>query len=318
MPKVSIIIPTYNRDKFITRALESVFNQTFHDYEIIVVDDGSTDNTPEILKKYDGKIRTIRQNNQGISKSRNLGISQSNGKYIAFLDSDDYWVPEKLEEQVKILDSHPNVGIVYARMPIVNEQGAQVGMKPAGISGKNFKELLEVWGDLPTSSIMIRKECFDKAGVFDTSLATMEDIDMWIRIAKNYDLYEIENKVLAYYHRHEGQITKNKIKVFDGYVKIYTKILKIYPEAPRDLMLKRIVMNKYLLAKEYYLQGNYRDAISNAAAAIAQCPLLGLLFINKSDDCLGKMTKPVKPYGFLIISFMKNLTHGPNKYKGAA
>src|SRR5665213_1595741 len=199
MPKISVLIPTYNRGAHIAQAIESVLAQTYPDYEIIVIDDGSTDNTQEILKNFEGKITSILQHNQGISKTRNRGIRESNGEYIAFLDSDDYWTSEKLAEQVEILDSHTKVGIVYVRMPIVNEQLEKIGMKPAGVSGKNFKELLEFWGDLPTSSIMVRRECFDKAGLFDTSLATMEDIDMWIRIAKFYDLHEIENKDIAYY-----------------------------------------------------------------------------------------------------------------------
>jgi len=210
-PKVSVIIPTYNRGQFIVQALESVLSQTFHDYEIVVIDDGSKDNTREILKRFESKIRPIYQDNQGISKTRNRGIKESFGEYIAFLDSDDYWTSDKLAQQVKILDSKPKVGIVYGRMPIINEQGERVGMKPAGVSGKNFKELLEVWGDLPTSSIMTRRECFEKAGLFDTSLATMEDIDMWIRIARHYDLFEIEDRILAYYRRHNQQITKDMI-----------------------------------------------------------------------------------------------------------
>ncbi|MBF0503854.1 MAG: glycosyltransferase [Candidatus Omnitrophica bacterium] len=306
-PKVSVIIPTYNRGQYITQAIESVLSQTFLDYEIIVIDDGSTDNTQEILKKYKNEIKSIRHENQGISKTRNSAINQSCGEYLAFLDSDDYWTSEKLAQQVKVLDSHPNVGIVYARMPIINEKGEKIGMKPAGVSGKNFKELLEVWGDLPTSSIMVRRDCFTKAGLFDVSLDTMEDIDMWIRIAQFYDLYEIENKVLAYYRRHDEQITKNKAKVYGGLVKIFTKIYNTYPQAPKVLMIKRIVENQYLLAKEYYIAKDYKNASSLALKAIAQYPLVGLLFTNKKDHFSDKLIKIIKPYALIIISFLKSL-----------
>ena len=312
-PRVSIIIPTYNRGKYITYALESVLSQTFHDHEIIVIDDGSTDNTQEILKKFEGKIISICQKNQGISNTRNRGIKEAKGKYIAFLDSDDYWTPAKLEEQVKILDHSPKVGIVYARMPIVNDQGEKIGMKPAGVSGKNFKELLEVWGDIPTSTVMTRKECFEKVGLFDPPLEPMEDIDMWIRIAQFYDLYEIENKVLAYYRRHEEQVTKRKTKVYQGLVRIYTKIYNAYPQAPHDLMVKRIVENQYLLAKEHYLEGYYKNAFSNALAAIMRYPLLGFFFMNETDPWITRSFKLIKPYGLLSVSFLKCLTHGFNK-----
>ncbi len=311
--KVSIIIPTYNRAKFISRALDSVFNQTYRDFEIIVIDDGSIDNTKEILDLYKNKIKYFYQTNRGSAAARNRGIKESSGIYIAFLDSDDYWVSEKLEEQVKTLDSHPNVGIVYSRMLIINNKGEKIGMKPAGVSGRNFKELLQVWGDLPTSTIMTRRDCFEKAGLFDTSLTTMEDIDMWIRIAKYYELYEIENKVLAYYRRHEEQITRNKVKVYEGLVKIYTKIYNTYSEAPRGLMVKRIVENQYLLAKEHYIEGHYRNAYTHALTAIMQYPLLGLLFIKKTDHWLNKLFKLIKPYGFLAISFLKCLIYGFKK-----
>ena len=313
MPKISVIIPTYNRGQYITQALESVLNQTFHDYEIIVIDDGSTDNTQEILKKFEGKIISLRQDNQGISNTRNRGINESHGAYITFLDSDDFWAPDKLEEQVKILDAYPKVGIVYARMPIINERGEKIGMKPAGVSGKNFKELLEVWGDIPTSTVMTRRDCFEKAGLFESPLEPMEDIDMWIRIARFYDLYEIENKVLAYYRRHEEQITSKKTRVYNGLLRIYTKIYDNYPEAPRNLMLKRIVENQYLLAKENYLEGHYKNAFTHALAAILRYPLLGILFMNKTDHWFTFAVKLIKPYGLLFLSFLKCVTHGFNK-----
>lgn len=307
MPKVSVIIPTYNRGQYITQALDSVLSQTYHDYEIIVVDDGSTDNTQEILKKYDGKFKSIIKENQGISKTRNRGIEESTGEYIAFLDSDDYWAPEKLEEQVKVLDRYPNVGIVYSRMPIINGRGEKIGMKPAGVSGKNFKELLQFWGDLPTSTVMTRRDCFDKAGLFDPSMDPMEDIDLWIRISRFYDLYEIENRVLAYYRRHEEQVTSNKTKVYSGLLKINTKIFNNYSEAPRDLTIKRIVENQYLLAKENYIQGQYKNAFNNALAAIIRYPLLGCVFIKKTDNGLNKSFILIKPYGFMMVCLLKSL-----------
>ena len=313
IPRVSVIVPTYNRGQYIAQALESVFAQTFRDYEIIVIDDGSTDNTQEILKNFEGRIRSLYQENQGISKTRNRAIKESTGEFIAFLDSDDFWEPIKLEEQVKILDSHPDVGIVYARMPIINENGETIGMKPAGVSGRNFRELLQVWGDLPTSTVMTRRVCFEKVGLFEPDLEPMEDIDMWIRIAKFYDLYEVENKILAYYRRHEEQITQNRSKVYNGLVKIYTKIYNTYPEAPRDIMVRRIVENQYLLAKEYYTQGFYKNTINNALSAILRYPLLGFLFIHKDDHWYGKLKKIINPYGLLIISTIKHVTLGFKK-----
>ncbi len=309
MPKVSVIIPTYNREQFIVRAINSVLSQIYRDFEIIIVDDGSTDHTKNILDQFNGKIKYIYQDNQGVSAARNRGIQESSGQYIAFLDSDDYWVPEKLTLQVDVLEKNPHIGIVYARMPILNEKGEKVGLKPARISGKNFKELMEVWGDLPTSTVMTRKECFNKAGMFDASLPPMEDIDMWIRISRFYDLYEIENKVLAYYHRHSEQITADKVKVYTGLIKIYTKILKNFDDAPQLLMIKRIAQNRYMLSRTYYDKKNYNEALMNLIEGLRLYPLIGILFFNEKDNIFVKFSKIVKPYVYYCLCFLRKLFH---------
>ena len=305
MPKVSVIIPTYNRASLLPRALESVLRQTFRDSEVIVVDDGSTDHTQTVMRRFDGKVKYVRQNNQGSAAARNRGIQESSGEYIAFLDSDDYWVPEKLEEQVKILDTYKNVGIVYARMPIINEKGEKIGMKPAGISGKNFKELLEVWGDLPTSTVMTRRVCFEKAGMFDTSLVTMQDIDMWLRIARFYELYEIEGKVLAYYCRHDNQATSDKIKVYGGLVRIYTKIFNNFADAPREIMIKRIALNQYMLSRSYYDKHLYTEALRNLIATLIRYPHVGVIFFAQNDAFGTRILKIIKPYLYLGICSVK-------------
>lgn len=301
MPKVSVIIPTYNREKLIGRAIESVLAQTHPAYEIIVVDDGSTDGTKSALAPFNGKIKYVHQANAGIAGARNRGIQESGGEYIAFLDSDDYWAPEKLAEQVRVLDACPKVGIVFAPMPIVNEKGETLGRKPAGATGKNLRELLEFWGDLPTSTVMTRRECFKKAGVFDPALPPMEDFDMWLRIARYYDLYEIEGKVLAYYYRHSEQATSSKLKVYDGLVKIYTKALKNFPEAPRELMLKRISSNQYTLSRIYFDDGRCREAFTNVLEALGRDPLVGLSFAQEKEGWHGKVFKVLKTYAYVVI-----------------
>lgn len=316
MVKVSVIIPTYNRAKYIRRALESVLAQTYQDYEIIVVDDGSMDNTREILAEFEGKIKYIVQKNQGSAAARNRGIQESKGEYIAFLDSDDIWIPEKLAEQVKILDTHEKIGIVYSRMPIINEKGERLGTKPAGVSGKNFKELLEVWGDLPTSTVMTRKVCFDKAGMFDTALMTMQDIDMWLRIARFYDLYEIEDKMLAHYFRHDGQITKSKIKVCEGRVKIYQKILNTFEDIPTALFIRRIAMHQYTLSKAYYNEKFYFKSFKSIIAAIKCYPFVGILFFGNNDNFLTRVFKFVKPYGFLMVCILRLCFAGLKNFVG--
>lgn len=310
MAKVSVIVPTYNRAQYLPRALNSVLAQTYRDYEVIVVDDGSTDETPQAMKPFEGRVTYVRQKNGGSASARNRGIEEAKGEYIAFLDSDDYWVADKLEAQVRILDAHPKVGIVYGRMPIVNEKGEKIGMKPAGVSGRNFKELLDVWGDLPTSTVMTRRVCFEKAGMFDTSLTTMQDIDMWLRIARLYDLYEIEGQVLAYYCRHGSQATSDKVKVYGGLVRIYKKIFKTFPDAPRDVMVKRIASNQYMLSRSYYDRRLYTDALRNLAETLLRYPHVGTLFWESRDGSGGKAFKLVKPYLYFGICALKAAGQG--------
>ena len=304
MAKVSVIIPTYNRSKYIRRAIDSVLKQTFTDYEIIVIDDGSTDNTGEILRGYGERVSYIRQSNQGISASRNRGIGIAKGKYIAFLDSDDEWVPEKLALQVKLLDNDERLGLVCSRMVILNEQGDQCGMKPQKRTGKNFRELVEIGGDLPTSTIMTRKECFDKVGVFDKDLPPMEDFEMWVRIASQYDVYTIPDKILAYYYRHGHQITSDKTLVYEATVKLDKAILDRYrhvPDFPIKTVVHKIAFTEYVLSRIYYSDRQYRNAFSVLFDAIKKCPFIGVKFFEKSDTVAQKLIKFFKPYGYFFV-----------------
>jgi glycosyltransferase involved in cell wall biosynthesis len=305
MAKVSVIVPTFNRAPLIERALKSVFEQTYRDYEVVVVDDGSTDGTGKLLEKYNGAIKYVYQDNSGISAARNRGIRESGGEYIAFLDSDDWWAADKLQEQVNVLASQPKVGIVYGRMPIINDKGEQIGMKPSGVSGKNFRELIEFWGDLPTSTVMTRRECFDKAGTFDMDLVSMEDIDMWLRIARSYDLFEIEGKHLAYYYRHESQVTKNPVNVYEGLVKIYKKILENYPDVPAVLMNQRIAKTQYTLSRIYFDQKDYSKSLSNLLEVLLRYPLVGVLFFEPKDNIMAKTLKFGKPYVFWAVCSLR-------------
>ena len=308
MPKVSVIIPTYNREKFVARAIQSVLDQTYQDYEIIVIDDGSKDNTKDALKPFDHKIRYFFQENSGISRARNRGIQESVGEYIAFLDSDDRWIPEKLAIQVEILDQNKNVGIVYSKMIILDEQGNPCGFKPEEKTGKNFLELMEIRGDIATSTVITRKECFEKVGKFDLDLPPMEDFDMWLRIAKFYEVYEVEDATFAYYYEHKQQETSNTHKVYGGLVKLEAKILDMSKDAPRRIQNKvkrRLCMHQYTLSRICYKEGKPSESFSHVLKSIARNPLVGLSFCKDNESIPGAMVKFFKPYGFLVVCFLK-------------
>ena len=188
MLEVSIIIPTYNSAKYIPDAINSILNQTFKDYEIIIVDDGSTDNTREILNKYNSKIRYIYQENKGPSAARNIGIKNAKGKYIAFLDADDIWLPDKLQRQMKLFANESSVSFVYTSSYIMNENGF-ILRKMQCYNRSRRKILNELYLSKSignTSSTIIKKECFDKVGLFDETLTVAEDWDMWLRICQRF------------------------------------------------------------------------------------------------------------------------------------
>ena len=308
MVKVSIIIPTFNRANLITRALESVFKQTISDYEIIIIDDGSTDNTKDVLKPFQDRIRYVYQQNKGISAARNLGITMAQGQYIAFLDSDDTWIPEKLALQAQVLDENPTVGIVYSKMVKINEQGQPCGMKPENPTGRNFKELLEIGGDIPTSTVFTRKACFDKAGLFDENLPMMEDFEMWLRIAKHYDIYEIADKTLSTYYHHGQQITKNTIVVYESLIKLRQKFLKLYPnEAPVKKIKQQIAESHYTLSRSYFDSHYYDLALGHLFNALNYNIFVASMYFNEEDSPFTRLIKIIKPFGYFILCVLKYL-----------
>jgi len=307
MPKVSVIVPTYNRAQYLSRALQSVFCQTFKDFEIIVIDDGSVDNTQEILGPFKDKIKYIYQMNSGVSAARNRGIKESLGQYMAFLDSDDEWIAEKLSIQVPILDKDGTIGIVYSKATMVNEKNERCGIKPSHDIGKDFRELVELGGDLPTSTVMTRRECFDKAGLFDESFSILEDFDMWIRIARHYNIYQVVEPNLAFYHCHEEQTVKNKIKVLVSTVDLDKKILRQFEDIPKVMVQKRLAANEYILSRACYNENKNTNSFNHLIASIYRNPFLGASFINADDNSFKKAFKYIKPYLFLIACSLKLL-----------
>jgi glycosyltransferase involved in cell wall biosynthesis len=212
-PIVSVIIPTYNRAHLIVRAIRSVLNQTYQDFEIIVIDDGSTDNTEEIIRGFkDKKVKYIKKykENKGSSIARNIGIKVARGKYIAFLDSDDEWLPEKLDKQIKVLQSEsPEVGVVYSNLCYMDENGKSMNkLRNPKKEGYIYEDLFGKNYVGTDSTLLIRKECFHRVGLFDDLLNTQQDWDMWIRIAKYYR-FALIKVPLVKYRLHSNQISRN-------------------------------------------------------------------------------------------------------------
>jgi glycosyltransferase involved in cell wall biosynthesis len=179
MPKVSTIVAVYNGDATIDRALASIFVQTLADNEIVVVNDGSTDNTAAVLAGYGERIRVVTQPNRGVAAARNAGAHASAGEYLAFLDDDDEWLPEKLSRSVRLLDEDPQCAMAYTRAIKIDRQGRQVGTMDAQASfaeSPTMKEMLErPWNVIP-SQMLVRHTFYERCGGFDERLKRCEDL----------------------------------------------------------------------------------------------------------------------------------------------
>ena len=209
MPKVSVIIPTYNRLPLLKEAVDSVLRQDFEDFELIVVDDGSTDGTGSEIKPYGGRVRLLQHpQNRGVSAARNTGVLHAKGKYIAFLDSDDLWVKGKLRIQVSFLDENPPYPLCYTD-EIWIRRGRRVNpkLKHAKYSGWIFEKCLPLC-ILSPSSAMMRKTLLTKVGLFDEALPVCEDYDFWLRVSIRYPIFFIDQKLIIKRGGHPDQLSQ--------------------------------------------------------------------------------------------------------------
>ncbi len=208
-PLVSVIIPTYNRAGWIREAIDSVLAQDHEPKECIVVDDGSTDETPRVLAEYGDRIRVISQANRGVSAARNCGIAAASGELLAFLDSDDRWLPEKLSVQVNFFNTHPDAMICQTEeIWIRNGRRVNPGTRHKKQAGRIFIPSLALCLVSP-SAVMMRKKLIDIIGGFDESLPACEDYDMWLRVSCRYPVYLIDRALIEKRGGHADQLSKS-------------------------------------------------------------------------------------------------------------
>ena len=265
-PKVTVVIPTYNRAHLIKDAVESVLNQTYQDFELIVIDDGSTDNTKEVLALYKDKLTYIYQENQGRSAARNHGIKLAQGEYIAFLDSDDVWFPDKLERQVPVLESaSSNVVLVHGYKCIVDKN-----LQP--VPGWEFKlrklyQILEkreetyenflYFNCLFTSTVLVRKASLLEINGYDVSIEGREDVDLYLRLLlKDYCFAFISEPALMKYRWHKSNTDDCSSNY--SYLQVYEKHLHECLKLGNSMRIAKAKKLLYQgLAKAHYRLGNY-------------------------------------------------------------
>lgn len=208
-PLISVIMPAYNAEKYIAESIDTVVNQTYQNWELIVINDGSADNTEAIAHRYaltDKRIKLINQENKKLSAARNTGIAAARGEWVAFLDADDLWVADKLEKQVNIINTTPNAGLIFSDGYIFNDgdmntdfpYGAAVGQ----YSGTEMYKLLYQGNYVPILSVLVKKTHLDKAGTQDEQFVACQDWDLWLRMAVSNVLFYGMPDRLFYYRRH--------------------------------------------------------------------------------------------------------------------
>ncbi len=292
MPEISIILPPYNRAKTLPRAVQSILSQTFTNFELIIVDDGSNDNTTEVVRGFkDNRIKYIKiKENKGASAARNIGIKSAKGKYIAFQDSDDEWLPEKLRKQIDIFRKvSSKIGMIYTDMWEIVTKRKKYFYSPhiMPIDGIIYKKALRYFiKNIGLATAVIKKECFDKIGLFDEELPRYIDLELFIRISKIYQFYHITEPLIKYY-----KTPRNISSSFENLIKARKLILQKYSDS--------IKKDRKLLAYHFYKLGN-------------------LLFSNNiKKRCKNSLFQAFKndPLSLRIWLFLLLSLFGPKTYK---
>ncbi len=264
---VSVIISCYNYAKYLPFCLESVLCQTYGDFEIIIVNDGSTDNTAEVVEEYlpNPLIRYIRQENAGQAHAKNTGIRAATGEFIAFLDSDDFWETDKLKKQMPLF-SDPRVGVVYSRARFIDENGRSLNLSVGGEYQRprtgRITEHLFFDNFIPFSSSIVRRECLGKAGIFDESIKMGIDWDLWLRISVHFGFAYVDEPLLIYRIGHSGQMSRN----FEERQRCSDRIIQKFLCANPGLLPKSTIRNA--LTYTYLSRGYFYERINFKKSAM--------------------------------------------------
>jgi glycosyltransferase involved in cell wall biosynthesis len=298
-PKVSVVIPAYNSADYTVETVESVLAQTYRNREIIVVDDGSTDHTHDELKRFGDEIKYIYKENGGACSARNLGIGESTGEYVACLDCDDLWLPDKLEYSVAMLDHNPDLALSFTACDLIDGAGEKTGQVECRVDlSKAYKELL-YQNYITAPTVVMRRSCLESVGRFDERIFIPADWDLWLRLARRYPIGYIDQSLSqyrvtsAYSQRNLKQLFAEAMYVLDKNMadspelsvkerdKVYDQMFVICSKVSLDagqvvesrrMLLQAINRNpyklrSYLLFLLTYLGRGFKSAVGNRIAS---------------------------------------------------
>jgi glycosyltransferase involved in cell wall biosynthesis len=275
---VSAIIPAYNYARFVGRAIDSVLAQTYPEVECIVVDDGSTDDTPAVLARYGGRIKAIRQENKGLSATRNTGIKAARGEMLALLDADDEWKPGKLAAQVEVLAANPRIGAIGCACEVFDGDGKHMfdAFQPSpgqGAAALRSIATRKSWVSGSASAAVIPRKVLDEVGLFDETLRAAEDWDMWLRIAARYSIVNLP-EVLARVYRHNTGSFRNATKMETAQQTVYETAIKRWPDILDEGTRRQIrALIAADAARELALAGDYKAALGSYVRSLRADPL---------------------------------------------
>lgn len=297
MYKVSVIIPTHNRGNDIKKSIYSVINQTFRPYEIIIVSDGSTDNTKQVVSKIQEEYNNIYFYeyfpNMGANHARNYGINKSNGNIIAFLDDDDEWLENKLEKQINCFTQNQSIGLVYTGVyNIYLDDNITYISLP-----KHYKDIRKeiLFHNIisTTSTVCVKKDVLLKVGAFDENLPALQDYDLWIRICQKYYIYGIQEPLINYYNKRKtrNQISSNTENYFKAIEYISKKYDKLLSKLSSSEICKREINNANLLMNKEMRNNNKRKAFKYA---------ITIMKINKRLSNIVYIIMSLLPYKLIL------------------
>lgn len=305
MPRVSIVIPTHNGERYVRRAIQSCVYQTYSDHEVIVVDDGSTDGTAEAVRDAECPVQYIRHDvSRGPSAARNAGIAASSGEMIAFLDSDDAWRPEKLALQIQLLDLCPDIEVVFSDYAKVCPNGAsgpwrggllrqckdrgmashRVGPELIAFDRSLAIDLIQHTSFMHMSTILMRRTAIEAVGGFDEQLQGFEDLQLWIRLAARFQFGMVDHILVDVEHRPDSQAHRYMMMAESG-ITMYTTLHKHFPSIPpdwKDIISTRLAALHAELGRLHYCERNMSSAREHLAIAKLHGAKIGLVETMKT------------------------------------
>lgn len=272
-PLVSAIIPNYNYERYVGKAVESALAQTYQNIEIIVVDDGSDDKSRELLTQYSDRIKVIEQKNSGVCAARNRGAAESNGDYLAFLDADDIWMPEKIKRQVDRFTCDPQIGIVHVGVEDIDADGNNIAFHLKGMEGNVsehflfFEEAVVLGGG---SGVMIKRSVFEESGGFDETLSTSADWELYFRISSKYSIAFVAEPLLQY-RLHGSNMHSNVQRMEQEMIRAYEKAFdgSSFSDSVKSKAYGRLFR---VLSGSYFRAGNFSDFSRTAITSLKHDP----------------------------------------------